>query len=350
VTHKELGTRGAGEAPVAGDGRRRATRRRAVVALAAVALLGAAACGSRGDDESPGATESSPAASAPVGVVPVPGPGVMVKVDDSAAGRSGHAGVADAEMVIEEPLEAGLGRLAVIQTVEHPSRVGPVRSLRPPDRRFTDILGGVTLAYSGAQPGIAALVAKGPATLVAEANGGGVWTRDSTRRAPHNLYVDAAKLAADAGPASPFFGVGGPPASGGMPASRISVEMRRSVPPSGTVWTYDAAAERWQRGDAAGRPLSDADGTRQQAESLVVLQMRTTDSGFDAQGGQPVPDLELPGRGTGWLLHGPQGFRVTWVQSAPAAAIVLTADDGVQVGPTGQTWVALVPDAAAPSG
>jgi hypothetical protein len=273
------------------------------------------------------------------------GPAVLVKIDDTPAGRSGHRGVADAELVVEEPVEAGMGRLAVLQTVDHPSRVGPVRSLRPPDLHLSQILGGITLAYSGAQPGIDALVHTGPARLVAERERG-VWHRDGSRLAPHNLYVDTRALAQDAAPARPLLWPAASPTSGGVLATRITVPVGRAA--HTTRWSWDAGASRWVRSTRDGRPIRDTDGSRQGAKTLVVLTVATRGTPFRDLNRDTVPDVALPGSGDGWVLTGPRAYRVRWSEAAAGQPIRLTTPTGTAIGVTGQTWVSLAPTATRP--
>ena len=83
-----------------------------------------------------------------------------------------------ADLVIEEPVEGGLTRLATFFESELPETVGPVRSVRISDIGLVDPVRATVVASGGAPDSLAAFEKAG-VTLVTE--GSPALGRDSTR-------------------------------------------------------------------------------------------------------------------------------------------------------------------------
>jgi len=117
---------------------------------------------------------------------------VAVKIDNTYASRP-QWGLNNADIVYVEQVEAGITRLMAVFQSTMPTKVGPVRSGRESDLEILAVYGRVGLAYSGAQPKVNRLIHASPQIAVEE-DFSGLFTRDHSRHAPYNLYVNTAKF------------------------------------------------------------------------------------------------------------------------------------------------------------
>lgn len=183
------------------------------VALLAVAVL-ALACGASGKalvvpDQDPRAADLEPEPLPEPEPEPEPEPGpfapltgeevdeavlerpaLLVKVDNDSRARP-QTGLDVADVVYEERVEAGITRFLAVFHSELPAVAGPIRSARPVDAQLMSGYGRSGFAYSGARPDVQSLLRSTPSVVITE--GGPGFFRDSSRRAPHNLYLDAAQ-------------------------------------------------------------------------------------------------------------------------------------------------------------
>lgn len=267
---------------------------------------------------------------------------VIVKIENTSAGRP-QVGIGDADIVVQELVEGGLTRLAVMFHSKYPDQAGPVRSMRQTDIGLVLPTGG-TLAASGGSAGtLAAVSAAGVATAVEGAPG---FSRDSARTAPYNVMLDVGELAQTLPPnppPAPYFPFGSVPAdASGTPAA--SVDLR--WPGDSTSFAYDAASGEWTRTD-----LPDASGFS--FTTVVALQLPVTFSGTDAAG-TPIPTMMTTGSGNGWVATAGQVYEVSWSKASNSAPWQFTyappaTDDGQPAPagtfslPAGRTWLALLP-------
>lgn len=275
-------------------------------------------------------------------------PAVAVKIENTAQARP-QTGLEGADVVWESIVEFDVPRFVAVYHSTLPEEIGPIRSTRPADASIASPLGGL-FAFSGGQSGILSLMASTPLQLLSHDAGDDGFYRVSRRAAPHNVYgsLEAFLAQADAAHAAP------PPAQFtfatrpgrstaelvGTSASSIRLSMAPGVTPS---WAWDDEARRWLRSEA-GAPAMSTSGGQLAATNVVVIGVEFFDSGFDAQGGAPVPDVRLVGSGDGIVASGGKVAAVTWSKAARAAPLVLTGPNGaVATLAPGNTWVELVP-------
>ncbi len=309
---------------------------RTLVALTAVVAV--AACSGEG--------KSSTGPQASAAVQPLTGepatdglpnrPVLVVKVDNSSAARP-QVGLSAADLVVEELVEGGLTRLAVMYYSSLPRAVAPVRSVRTSDIAIAAPTGGVLVASGGARR-VLTSIRKAGLTVVTEGARG--FSRDRSRRAPYNVVVDPTKLMAGVSelepPTQPYLpwaadGTKLPPG-----ASASSVTVRFSAAHT-TRWDWSGA--RWQRVDDAA-----AKGDRFMPDNLLVLRVATRDAGYKDPAGNPVPETVLAGSGDAILLTKGRSIEARW--SKPAAGRPLAFTDKAGAGlriPPGRTWIELVP-------
>ncbi|HEV8529435.1 MAG TPA: DUF3048 domain-containing protein [Actinomycetes bacterium] len=313
---------------------------RTLVALTAVVAV--AACS--GDGKSPGASTTSAPASA--AVQPLTGeaaadglpnrPVLVVKVDNSSGARP-QVGLSAADLVVEELVEGGLTRLAVMYYSALPSAVTPVRSVRTTDIAIAAPTGGVLVASGGAGRVLATIHDAG-LTVVTEGDRG--FSRDRSRRAPYDVVVDPTELMAEVTelrpPTQPYLPWASDEAELPPGASASSVTVRFSAAHT-TRWDWTGA--RWRRVDDPA-----AEGDRFTPDNLLVLRVAIRDAGYKDPAGNPVPETDLTGSGDAILLTKGRSIEARWSKPGAGRPLAFTDPAGTSLRiPPGRTWIELVP-------
>jgi hypothetical protein len=327
-------------------GRVTAARALAVVLLLAVLLLAVAACG---DDTPPPATPTpTPEAVQPLTGRPAPDgvpdrPALVVKVDNT-GNAAPQAGLGAADLVVEEPVEGGLTRLAAFFHSALPEQVAPVRSVRGSDIGIVGPTGGALIASGGA-PDVVAQLADAGLTLVTPGDAEG-FARDPDRRRPYDVMVRPAEALEGSTalqelepppPYLPWAADDGGPLQG---EEVMTVDVAFSGATRAT-WTV-APDGGWTRAD----DLAPA-GDRFVPTTLLVLRVTTVDAGYLDPAGNPVPQVVLEGSGEALLVHDGRAVEARWTRNPdPTSTLQLTDTDGQALGvPPGRTWIGLVPEA-----
>ncbi len=288
------------------------------------------------------ATAPAPAPSAIPGAAPLtgvpgnaPGPAVVVKIDNSSKATP-QSGLNLADIIIEEEVEWGITRLAAIFQSQH-AVVGPVRSGRTTDISFLGSLGNPALVYSGANKIIDTLLLRQGYVQNFSASRNGAYWRDSSRRAPSNLYANSASFKASGAPPAPWFayrseGVG----AAGTPTSQVSLLLGSTS----VTWTWSEGA--WLRNQRGAAHVTDG-GAQVTAANIVVATVTEVDTGMVDSAGGVVP--EFVWAGTGSVVVFTDGKRIdgTWTRPTLAdPAILVDATGNVIALTPGRTWVELV--------
>lgn len=332
--------------------RTRATRRRlhGLVAVLTAACLVLAGCG--GDDKKADGKEERPksqptqggstlAAVWPLTGRPAPSetpdhPVMVVKIDNT-SNSSPQVGLGKADMVVEELVEGGMTRLAVMFHSQLPKVAGPVRSMRASDIGVVKPTHAVLVA-SGAAPPTYDRLAK---AKVRHYTGGPGYFRDGGRHAPYNLMVNLPDLAGTIkgkpvvpanylpwGSKKDFSGTG--------KANRIDV---RFSPATTTSFEYKAKKAKYDAVNSyAGK------GDRFDADSVLVLRVRQGDAGYLDPAGSKVPETLFFGKGKALLFHKGQVVRASWSKKKRDSPLELRTKAGKLKMPPGNVWVELLPN------
>lgn len=338
--------------------------RRAVSALVVLTVLATTATACSEDDPTvdsaahrPTTTRADPTIPARAPMAPLTGlaleyPAVafraalVVKIDNLDAGRETarpQAGIATADVVVEEMVEGGITRLFAIFQSARPDRVGPVRSARTTDLALVSQLNRPLFAWSGGNVKVVAAVHDAPLLDVGVDVVPGAYQRDESRRQPHNLYVRPADLYdrddGDAHPPPPMFQFRLPgedlsPGAEVVRGVRIEWGGISSVPVS---YSYDARSDTWRR-DQAGTPHVDADGTPVAPRNVVILF-----SDYVVSPADPLsPEARTVGSGEAWVLTKGRVVKGFWNRPTPdrPAELATGIDRPIKL-TAGRTWVEL---------
>lgn len=282
-------------------------------------------------------------------------PPVVAKVENTTAAQP-QAGLEDADLVFEELVEGGVTRFLAVFQSTLPSNVGPIRSARLVDAALLPWFDGVLL-YSGARDEVQAAVVRTGATLVTEGDPG--FYRDRSRRAPHNLFVDAAaaldavatdELAPprwvvpfDAEPPAGERDCDAPAAA--CDGSHLDVAMS-TVYTSG--WTYDAPAGVYRRSQN-GRTQPTASGEPVGAANVVVLGVPVGPGGCCDTAGSRYVATTTTGDGRAVVLRDGRWYEATWRRGSVSEPLELLLDGRPMALAPGSTWIHLAPSGNLPA-
>lgn len=358
--------------PVRPPAPRRPSRRplrTAAALLVALGLLGACSGGGDGDDAAETTTTAAPttttlATFAPLTGLPVTDPGaisglarpaLIVKIDNAdGAGRGARPqiGLNQADVVFEEMVEGSVTRLATVFHSQDAEVVGPVRSARATDVAIAEPLNRPLYAWSGGNKATAALIRASALRDVGFDAQSSAYSRQSRggHRAPHNLYTSTPALFAlaadDAGPPPPLFQYRtadqAPPATAAA-AGSVHITFGGGPGSAPVDWSWDAAQERFLRRQK-GTPHVDETGAQIAVANVIVMFVPYRATGDQDSAGNSVPEADLVGTGTVWVMTDGKLVEGTWSKPAKSAVptFVDAAGDTIQLTP-GQTWVELAP-------
>lgn len=324
-------------------------RTRLSVAATLAASLVLAGCGGGGKDEPEGdgdaASPSAPAAPAtwPLTGLEVPdgegcdtGHPVYIAKIDNTSSSAPQVGLGKADLVVEELVEGGITRLAVMFHSVLPKEAGPIRSMRLSDIGVAKPVDGELVASGAAGETISGLQrAKVP---FHDENDRALY-RTSGRRSPYNVMVNLNKLADRAkdaecpraylpwGTAAEF--------PGAQAATSLAVRMSGSRV---SDWAFRNGKYH----------LSDADshmsgGDTFTADTVIVANVRVSWASYEDMAGNPVPISHFEGSGNAVVFHGGKAVRGTWTKDGVGGTPTFHTQAGEIKIPAGHVWIHLVP-------
>ncbi len=288
------------------------------------------------------------AANAPATPTPTPSrPGpAMVQIENSIQARP-QSGLQQADLVFEYLAEGGITRMTVIYFKPSGSfRIEPVRSARPVTIRLWHAYHGV-IFYSGANQKVLDMMAQQQIPRVTEGSDGGIYfSRDPQRRAPHNLYTDAGRLAQVLNKYAPKvtyqLPAPGTPAASPAPAAASHIQFDQTSFHR-VIYTYSPPDGAYIYNTVNG-PLMDA-GTGQPIKpvNVILIQVGHHDAGFTDVLGAPAVDFDLQGTGPADVFTQGKHYAAKWDLSDPESPLKIEGPDGkIMHLPPGLTWIHLV--------
>lgn len=279
-----------------------------------------------------------------------------MKIENTAAARP-QAGLDTADVVFEEITEGGVTRFLALFQSEVPELVGPIRSGRPEDARLLPAYDAM-LFISGARPDVLSSLRTSGVNYRDE--DGRVLYRDSSRRAPHNVFARGADLfdVAD-GEVSAAEPVGWrfdeEPPDGAVPCpdpcdedpgDAIRVAMS---PGSVTGFTYDAAAGLYRR-DQGGTPQTVTGPGQVGAANVLVLVTGIRQEGCCDPAGNPLNVTEIIGNGRALIMRDGNLYVGEWSKAAADEHVKVFGPDGRPFAfRPGPTWGMFAPERGVPT-
>jgi hypothetical protein len=330
---------------------------RRLAAVSAIALL-LGACTDDGSPSDPSAKEGdgekiveiSPLTGQPMPDGAPDNPVFVVKVENTPSGAPQY-GVDKADMVVEELVEGGITRLAVLYYSNLPSKVGHVRSMRTTDIGIAKPIGGKVVASGGA-PRAARAIKNAGIRIFTESDPG--FSRDA-KAAPYNVVLNLKRLAGSAkknsipGPYVTWTPQEGseeptPTADPSDTASAAPPEPKKATKAavrfsnsSVTKWRY--SGDQWTRKNGHAAP-----GQEFAADTLIVMFCRVGDAGYRDPGGNAVPETVIEGSGRAVVMTDGEATEATWRKGTLGDTIRFETKDGkpLTIDP-GKVWFEMVP-------
>jgi hypothetical protein len=317
-------------------------------------MLALAACGGGSSGGKPAASPTTSAAppprcpltgQLPTGKQDVGRPVLAVKIDNVDVGRP-QAGIDRADIVIEETVEGGLTRLFTVFQCDSAPSIGPVRSARTSDAALLRLFGHAVFGFSGANPkALKPVQETSHAVLLSYDNNPSLYHRDNSRPAPHNVFTSTQTLV-DAGKKknkslkapAPIFEYSDSVPAAAKPARGVSV---RWSPDASAAWSWSGG--RWLR-TQNGTPDVLVDKKRVAATNVVLMRIKTKDTGIRDVVGNPSPDDVVTGSGRVWVLRDGKVVTGRWKRAGIGGAMTLVDKSGATIPlAPGKTWIELLP-------
>ncbi len=264
-------------------------------------------------------------------------PAAIVKISN-APGDAPQSGLELADIVYEEPVEGGITRFAVAFQSQG-GEVGPVRSGRTTDIGIFNSFGNPIYVYSGANTVTDSLLRKYDNIQNHSFDTTSGYYRNSSRRAPSNLYTDLLRHWASADGSSPkaqFDYRSADVSPEGQKVESFEVNYRANS----ITWNWDGEGYlRTQRGSAH----NDVTGNQLRFENVVIVGTKVSATGMVDASLSSVPEYQFAGSGPA-VVH-TDGVKIegTWTRPTLASAATLTTADGEIIELTqGRTWVQIV--------
>jgi Protein of unknown function (DUF3048) N-terminal domain/Protein of unknown function (DUF3048) C-terminal domain len=292
----------------------------------------------------PTTTTTAPPPVAPLTGMPgeFPRPALIVKIDNVSAARP-QSGLRQADIVIEEPVEGNLTRLAAVFQSSDAGVVGPVRSMRTSDLELIPMFGRPLFAASGGNAGVVPQLHQANAVDIGNNVSGQGFRRDGGRPAPHNLYSSTPELYQKAPETPPppkrifqYRRPGERLAPGARPVRGVALRFGGSEI---SRFTWDPTHGTWRRSQN-GTPHMAAEGLQIAPQNVVVAEINYDLSG---QLGRSVPHAVVTGFGPAMVLTKGHAIGGSWVRPTLADRLKFIAADGrteIKLSP-GQTFIEL---------
>ncbi len=275
---------------------------------------------------------------------------VAVMVDNDNSDAWPHAGLTDAYMIYEVPVEGGATRLMALFGARDTEKIGPVRSSR---HYFLDYALEHDAIYThyGYSPQAQSDI---PALGVNNINGvagddGTFWRENKYEGDYHSAFTSMEKImATTAGKGyrtdrekTPLrFSETDAPISG-EPAESVKIPYAGFYSSS---FTYDAAAGTYEK-FMNGAPHVVQGEPKIAVKNIIVMQMKTYSMGD----GSARINVETVGSGTGYYITMGQAIPITWEKTGRAEKTVWKNEAGEEITLNpGQTWVMLLPSGVSP--
>jgi hypothetical protein len=271
-------------------------------------------------------------------------PALAIKVENLPAARP-QTGLSWADIIYEEPVEAGITRFIVVYQCEDASRVEPIRSARLTDPDILDQFGKPVFGYAG---GVQKVINKVRTAGLIDVNfirAAAAYHRDTARPAPHNLYTSTKELYAAAharsGAPQPIFTYSKDAPTSATPVSSFHIPFSSY---SDVVWRWSDPKGAWLRSYGA-EPATYSNGVQIGTRNVVIQMVKVVMTDITDTNGVHSPEVIATGSGTCYVLRNGKMIKGTWSRSSLSDVTEFKDAQGnvIALDP-GKTWVELVPN------
>ena len=269
-------------------------------------------------------------------------PALAVKVENLPSVRP-QTGLSNADIIYEEPVEAGITRFIVVYQCTDSDRIEPIRSGRLTDPDILVQFGKPLFAYAGGVPQVVAKVRKAGLIDVNFNRAPKAYHRDPAKSPPHDLYSSTQELYRSARwePVAPkplfLYSTDRPK---GQKIHQLHLPFSSF---SDVFWKWDRSKKAWLRfhGDV---PHTYSDGIQVNAKNVVVQVVKVVLTTITDVNGVRSPEVVATGTGKAYVLRNGRLIEGTWSRPSLDGVTKFLDKSGqqIQLDP-GNTWVELFP-------
>jgi hypothetical protein len=277
---------------------------------------------------------------APGGKVPER-PALAIKVENLPAARP-QAGLDQADIVYEEPVEAGITRFIAVFQCHESHRVGPVRSGRITDIGVLAQYGKPIFGYAGGANLVVKAIESSPIVDESMPNAPKAYERDPNRLPPHNLYTSTEALRSAAkskeSAPDPVFTYDHSLPDGAKRAKTLHIPFSGY---SDVYWKWQGG--KWLRSHGTV-PHTLENGDQVSAKNVVIQVVKTKQGPVSDVNGVVSPEVIPTGSGKATVCRNGHCIQGTWKRPKVSDLTVFEDRSGDQIPlQPGNTWVELVP-------
>lgn len=269
---------------------------------------------------------------------------VSVKIENAPAARP-QTGLDRADIVYETVTEGGITRFNALYQSYTPKAVGPVRSARPSDFAIVPQFHALFAHCGGDRSVRKQLADKTRFDDMDQFFNAGPYWRSKDRSAPHNLYLDMAKLRVAAitkrgYPAAED--VKGPAFARSSNTATPTVSLL-TVPFSASnkvTWRFSKSADTYARSINGKAHVDQGSGKQYTARNVVVLWAKI--SRYTASHNSQLHEIQLVGSGRVSVFHDGQRYDGTWEAGESSPPVLRSADGRVIALAPGKTWFQVI--------
>lgn len=273
-------------------------------------------------------------------------PVVAVKVENSSSARP-QAGLNEAEIVYEEPVEGGITRFIALYHCQGSDRIGPVRSARLVDPDVLRQYGRPLFVYAGGVDEVFRAIEQAGLVDMNFLPFEPLYHIDPNRSAPHNLFIATQEFRDEADDGEPppeeifTFDEAPPEPTASKPARRIHADFS---PSADVTWKYSKKRDLWQRFHDDERHRLEQGAVR--ANNVVVQIVKVRPGTILDAAGNPSPEIDVIGEGKVYVFRNGRVIEGTWSRPRrkDPTEFLDAAGEPIALAP-GNTWIELFPKA-----
>lgn len=248
------------------------------------------------------------------------------------------AGIADASLVFEAPVEGGITRLmAVFDASTTAAEIGPVRSARPYYVEWAQSLDAIYAHVGGSPEALNRIGGLTTFRNLDEMAGESYFWRSKNRAAPHNVFTSSENLAEvqedkgwEPGKFTPWIFVDEDEDFEPGNVTEITVPFDGSYK---VKWVYDEESNSYERYLAGSRD-KDKKGSKINTKNILVI---STDQDVLDEVGRLY--IRTTGEGKGWYFSGGHSKEIVWSRKAGNFYTIQTPDGRDVAFLRGNTWI-----------
>jgi hypothetical protein len=255
-----------------------------------------------------------------------------------------QTGLDRADLVYEEPVEAGITRLVAVYQCDGAALVGSIRSARAVDAQILDQLSKPIFMHVGGIAPVISLIRQ--ARLFDEdlTGRGYIVQNPPGRYAPYDTYVPTAAgwllHPEDRTPPAPLFTYSTTPPAG-TPVTSIHIPFSWA---SDNTWSWDSQHRSWKL-SIGGLRAALTDASQISVSNVIVQKVRVSYGPWvENSKGDPEVQSQLAGNGPVMVFADGRMTAGTWRRTSNTGPTRLIARNGVPIAlQPGETWIELVP-------